>query len=342
MKKVAVIGHFGFGHDLANGQTIKTKIVAEEIHRFCNEKPVCVDAHGGIKAIIPVAFGAINSLRKCDNVIMMLTENGLKVCIPILAVFNKIFRRRLHYVVVGGWLPDFLKKHPGLVRELKSFYLIYVETYNMKSSLEQIGIKNVVVMPNCKNIKILDRPEKCSRPYKLCTFSRVMREKGIEDAVLAVKKANQKLGESFYRLDIYGQIDSKQEEWFEELKKTFPEYIKYGGTIQYDRSTDILKDYFLLLFPTYYVGEGFAGTAIDAFSAGVPVLASNWKYNSEVINEGINGGLFEAHNIEQMADRLVNIAQNTDKWEKMRENCLQDAEKYRPDKVLKKLFENLK
>jgi glycosyltransferase involved in cell wall biosynthesis len=52
--------------------------------------------------------------------------------------------------------------------------------------------------------------------------------------------------------------------------------------------TKVLRDYFALLFPIYYIGEGFAGTAIDAFSAGVPVIASDWKYNSEVIKEGIN------------------------------------------------------
>ena len=31
MKKVCVIGHFGFGENLLNGQTIKTKIVTKEL-----------------------------------------------------------------------------------------------------------------------------------------------------------------------------------------------------------------------------------------------------------------------------------------------------------------------
>lgn len=35
--KVGIIGHFGFGSDLANGQTIKTKIVAEEINEITRE-----------------------------------------------------------------------------------------------------------------------------------------------------------------------------------------------------------------------------------------------------------------------------------------------------------------
>ena len=84
MSRVAVIGHFGIGLDLANGQTIKTKIVTDAVEKKIGEKAYIVDAHGGVKAIIPVVVGCIKALKKCDNVILMLTENGLKVSVPIL------------------------------------------------------------------------------------------------------------------------------------------------------------------------------------------------------------------------------------------------------------------
>lgn len=31
MKKVSVVGHFGFGHDFFDGQTVKTKILTDEL-----------------------------------------------------------------------------------------------------------------------------------------------------------------------------------------------------------------------------------------------------------------------------------------------------------------------
>ena len=38
MKRISVIWHFGFGLNLLNGQTIKTKIITEELERiFGNE-----------------------------------------------------------------------------------------------------------------------------------------------------------------------------------------------------------------------------------------------------------------------------------------------------------------
>lgn len=61
-----------------------------------------------------------------------------------------------------------------------------------------------------------DIPE--SEPLPLCTFSRVMKEKGIEDAVNAVKSVNKYFGRVVYTLDIYGQVDSNQTGWFDNLR----------------------------------------------------------------------------------------------------------------------------
>ena len=66
---------------------------------------------------------------------------------------------------------------------------------------------------------------KFSKPYHICTFSRVMKEKGIENIVNVVKKINKK--EVLYTLDIYGPVDNKYRDDFEKLQNSFPNYIKY-------------------------------------------------------------------------------------------------------------------
>lgn len=137
MSRVAVIGHFGVGLDLANGQTIKTKIVTEAIEKNIGERVLIIDAHGGVKAIIPVILGCIKALKNCDNIILMLTENGLKVTVPILSIFNRFYKKRIHYIVIGGWLPKFLEKQELLEKQLKTFFKIYVETNTMKKRLEE-------------------------------------------------------------------------------------------------------------------------------------------------------------------------------------------------------------
>ena len=55
-------------------------------------------------------------------------------------------------------------------------------------------------------------------------------------------------------------------DWLETLRKKFPDYISYCGLISFEKSVETLKEYFALLLPTYYEGEGFAGTLIGAYS----------------------------------------------------------------------------
>ena len=48
-----------------------------------------------------------------------------------------------------------------------------------------------------------------------------------------------------------------------------------------------------MIFPTYYVGEGFPGTIIDAFSSGIPDIATDWRYNSEIVQNGKTGYIYK-------------------------------------------------
>ena len=330
--KVSVLGHFGAGETLLNGQTVKTKIITEEFQRrFGREQVLRIDTHGGWKTLVKAPFQTISALKNSKNILIFPAQNGLKIYAPLLSFFRHFFKgRKLHYVVIGGWLPQFLTKRNGLAKALKNFDGIYVETGTMKSALEARGFENVFVMPNCKKLTVLSENELVypqGVPYKLCTFSRVMREKGIEDAVKTVTAVNQSFGHTVFSLDIYGQVDENQTEWFGALQRTFPDYIRYGGLIPFGKSVETLKEYFALLFPTYYEGEGFAGTLIDAYSAGVPVIASDWKYNTELVNENV-GYVYKTRDNAALAELLSTVATNPTLILKKKNACLYEVKKY--------------
>jgi glycosyltransferase involved in cell wall biosynthesis len=345
MKKAGVCGHFGIGRNLLNGQTVKTKTVTEELKNRLGETQVAVaDSCGGFKAMPRMAADVLRLFKGCENVIMMPANRGLRFFAPLFLTYNKFYRRRIHYIVIGGWLDTFLESHKWLVGLLKKFDAIYVESETMKTALCERGFDNAVVMHNFKKLKSLSENEleyPDGEPYKLCTFSRVMKEKGIEDAIDAVKTVNSRLGRTVYTLDIFGQVDKDYEERFSELKKTFPDFIRCGGAIDADRSTETLKSYFALLFPTYYRGEGFAGTLIDAMSAGVPVIASDWKYNSEFVVPGRTGVIIKNCNLEKLAKVLADIADDSEKWNSMRLSALREAEKYSPEKASRPLIDRI-
>ncbi|MBP3376890.1 MAG: glycosyltransferase [Clostridia bacterium] len=345
LKTACVIGHFGFGLDLLNGQTVKTKILSEELEKRFPDGILKIDTHGGIKSLIKAPFHVLKALKRCKNVIILPAHNGLRVYAPLLALMRPLYKgRRLHYAVIGGWLASFLENKKGLEKNLKKFDGVYVETSTMKNALEAKGFENVLVMPNCKELKILS-PEELSKdysePYKLCTFSRVMKEKGIEDAVNAVKAVNEKASRVVYSLDIYGQIDGGQTEWFESLKASFPEYIRYGGLVPFDKSVEVLKDYYALLFTTRFFTEGIPGTVIDAYAAGIPVVSARWESFADIIDEGMTGMGYTIENVNELTSMLENISSFTESVDSMRKNCLVKAEQYLPRKALNVMVERM-
>ena len=343
MKKVCIIGCFADTLDLLNGQTVKTKIVYKEMkNAFGCDEVMKVDTYGGIKTLVKTPIIVLNALIHSQNVIILPAENGLRIIAPLLITFNKVFKRNICYDVIGGWLPEFVNKRKWLGAFLKKINYIFVETESMKEQLESQGYDKVEVIPNCKEFDILDtKTIKYTEgiPYRLCTFSRVIKEKGIEDAVQAVCEINSKYDDIFAELDIYGQIEDSQKEWFEQLQASSPQYIRYKGMVPFNQSTEVLKNYDALLFPTYYEGEGFAGTIIDAFAAGLPVIASDWKYNSEIIKQGITGMITKTHSISELKNAILSINSDVEKWNFMRKNCISEAKMYLPANAMKKLID---
>ena len=344
MKTASVIGHFAFGKTFLDGQTIKTKILTEELQKKLGQEQVLIiDTHGGLKTLAKAPVQILFALKNSQNVIIFPAHNGLRVYAPLLSRLKRFFKnKKLHYVVIGGWLPQFLTKRKGLAKALKKFDGIYVETDTMKSALEARGFENVFVMPNCKKLTVLSESELVypqGVPHKLCTFSRVMREKGIETAINVIKKVNDRLGYLAYSLDIYGQVDTTQTEWFENLKKHFSEGVRYCGCVDADKSVEILQSYFALLFPTHFYTEGIPGTIIDAYAAGIPVISAKWESYSDVVDEGVTGIGYDFDDVEQFAQLLLNIAENPNTLLEMKYACIEKAENFIPANAIRVLLD---
>ena len=345
MKKVSVIGHFAKGLDLANGQTIKTKTVTTALKKeIGDEEVITFDTHGSL-ALLKAPFQCLNALKKSENVIIFPAYKGLRVYAPLLCAFRRLYKsRQLHYVVVGGWLPEFVKGKPFLKKALLHFDGIYVQAEAMKNVLEKQNFNNVYVMHNFKNMKVLNENElvyPTNPPLRLCTFSRVSRQKGIGDAIEAVQTINKKLGYIAYSLDIYGAIDEPEKDWFENLKKQFPPYISYKGVASGFNSVDVLKNYFALLFPTYYKGEGFAGTLIDAYSSGLPVIATDWRYNKEFVNERV-GIVYPSRDNVALEEILLKVEKKPEILSSLKKNCLSEAKRYTAKEAMKPLLEKIR
>lgn len=345
LKIVGVLGHFAENTELNDGQTNKTRIVFAELKRHINDADVCAaDSYKWKQNPLKLFGNCLKLVGTCRNIIIFPAHNGLKVFVPMLCFFNLFYKRKLHYVVIGGWLPEFLEKHRLIGHLLKFFYCIYVETNSMKLKLEGMGYDNVCVMPNFKHLTCL-KPEdlvyQAEEPFAFCTFSRVMREKGIEDAVQAVTAINEEAGRTCCTLDIFGQTDQNYAAQFWEMQKHFPKYIQYRGVVSADKSVETLKHYFALLFPTHFQLEGLAGTLLDAFFSGTPIITTNWKHSREFIESFSEGLIYPNEEMDNLENAMKWAMKNKDAFLAMKKQCLSAAEQFKPDKVIQALLNNL-
>lgn len=342
MKRIGLIGNLGSSNNCNDGQTVKTKIVLNGLIKIIgNEQVLYFNTFGGIKHLFKSVIITFSFLRKCNNVIILPAHNGIKIFAPLLAVLNRIYKRQLHYIVIGGWLPEFLISKPWLKKALLKFSFIYVETSTMKNKLEVMGFSNIIIMPNCKDLDILkeeDLPRTVSEPYKLCTLSRVIKQKGIEDAINAVNDLNKKYKRQVFSLDIFGPIDENYKDSFANIQLTFPPNIKYRGIVPFDKTVECLKNYYLLLFPTHYFTEGIPGTIIDSFAAGVPIIFSKWVNYKDLMQDGKDGIGYEFGNYNDFIEKIDYIIHQSELYKVMKINCLKRAEEFSTESVIKNLL----
>ncbi len=336
--RICIIGAFEFETMSTGGQPVKTRELYYALcGRYGNDNIEYVDTYNWKHKAIKLFLEINKKVNHADVVIMLPAINGVAVFAPMLAFYKKLKHIKLYYDVVGGWLPELIESKPGLKKALAKLDDIWVETDDMKRKLEDQGLCRVRVLPNFKRLKaadISDLPQNTVPPFRLCTFSRIMREKGIEDAANAVMKVNKAFGRNICELDIYGQIHPGYEKGFKSLIESSSGQISYKGLVQPNESVGVLKDYYALLFPTFYEGEGMAGTLIDAIFSGLPAIVSDWRYNREIIKDGYTGYIHKAADVDDLSEKIQNAVNDPARWNKMRLNCLNEAERYMPDTVV--------
>ena len=119
MIKIGICGHFGGNRNFLDGQTVKTKIITRELQKDYGDAEVKkVDTFGGKRRLVPIILNLIGLVMSCKNIIILPAHNSLRIFAPLLAFVNYFYHKKLHYVVIGGWLPEFVSKRKFLRKAL--------------------------------------------------------------------------------------------------------------------------------------------------------------------------------------------------------------------------------
>jgi glycosyltransferase involved in cell wall biosynthesis len=338
--QVLICGNYGRDFQTIDGQTIKTRTLKDAVAAVLGESTVStLDTSTVFRNPLSFYRSARKRFAKSTHVIFLLGRRALPVLLALFLRWKKKGGQDIRYVVIGGWLPDLLAKSRRLREQCLRIDGIYVETQSMADRLKADGFGNVHVLPNFRwfdrNMARSYAPAEA--PLRLVFCARVVKEKGIEDAIASVNSLNANLGQPLVSLDVYGPVSESYRQRFEQLVAASVG-TTYKGLLEMTELYRVLQQYDLLLFPTYYPGEGFPGTIVDAFIAGVPVLASDWKYNREIIDPGRTGAICRARSSEDMIERLRQYIGAPQLLAEMRKHCIDRAHEYHVDHALKELL----
>ena len=345
-KKLAVvIGNHSLGIDgRFNGQTVKTRDYYHYlVKRYGEDQVSRVDTHNWKKRFFRTFFKLFFSCARHKNVVLLLGINGARVINPFVVFLKKIFKFRILFPVVGGGLMYEFENHKKLKKSFDKTDAIYFETKTMMNHFKDKGYTNIHYAPvfSRRVLNIEPNINDLSTPLKLCTYARVCKEKGIDAAIEAVCKVNEHFGKTVCTLDVFGTpYDYFKEEFYDLIAKSNGA-VESKPYLNGDNVIDTLSQYALMLFPTHYEGEGFPIAIVECMLGGVPVIASDWHFNSEIVIHEKTGYVFSLDNMEALSEILMELVNNPEKISEMKANCLEYAKNFTPEAVLEDIFDRI-
>jgi glycosyltransferase involved in cell wall biosynthesis len=212
-------------------------------------------------------------------------------------------------------IKDVLKE---LVDNLDQF-VTYTKWYEKILLENGVPQNKVTVVPTAaitvkknEQIKILNP---AGLPVKIIFIGRIQPQKGIH---LIIEAMRHFLLEQV-RIDLYGKKEDS-----DYYKKCINESLHlkniiWKGTIPTHKVSETISAYDILCLPSTF-SEMSSLVVQEAFSAGVPILASKVYGNMEQVKHNLNGLLFEVNSAEDLKDKIKALVDNPQLLQELKNN----------------------
>lgn len=326
-KKVILIGPCGGGSVPKNGASAKNN----QLVIFLRKKNIniqIIDTENWRKNPLVLVALALTILRypKAKYIIATDNSSGYKI-IRLFAMLP--FKFSVVYWVIGGSIASSIIQGEYDVIPYRQLDCILVEGEKLKRQFESLNVNNVIIVPNFKNIEYYPSLNySIGSKVKFVFLSRMIPYKGCDIIINAITLLNSDCLEKF-SVSFYGPFEDSYEEVFMSKVKHMPN-VKYCGFLDLTQkeSYDKLAEYDVMLFPTFWPGEGFPGIFIDAFICGVPVVATDWSINSEIIVDGETGWLIKPKSVESLYYVMKKIIEDPSDIIRMKSICASKAKNF--------------
>ena len=169
--------------------------------------------------------------------------------------------------------------------------LLLVETRAAESYFRP-RCRHVDWYPNSRPLSPSDLPCHAERATRFVYIGHVKPSKGIRELLATARTLP-----SDATIDIYGPLQHGIEQ------PEFTGRVHYCGELPPAEVPRVLSQHDILLLPTHYSGEGYPGVILEAFAAGLPVIATRWQSIPEIVNDE-NGALVEPRSAAELSETM--------------------------------------
>ncbi|GJQ26860.1 MAG: hypothetical protein HBSAPP02_18920 [Phycisphaerae bacterium] len=256
---------------------------------------------------------------RAEVVSLQSMPSGIPFIGPFAWLAARIWKRPLMIRMFGG--ESFLEGQ-GLGAALMRWIvrrcdLYLAQTKQLVAEAQAAGLRRVEWYATSRPMSDAAPTVEASRPCRKFVFlGHVKPLKGIEELIAAGERM-----ENDVTIDVYGPLmDGLTESRFAKLTR-----VRYRGTIPAGTGVRVLQDYDAMVFPTYWPGEGYPGVVIEAFAAGLPVIATRWRNIPEIVDDSC-GLLIEPRNVDALHDAMQKLVRDAALFRRLRQGALRQRD----------------
>lgn len=269
-----------------------------------------------------VVYRLFVTIRKVDVVTLHCCTPALPTMGTMVLFLSRLFRKPL---VIRKFAGTDYRAFGTLRGRLSEYVLLHAdlylaETQGLVVQATDRGLKNVHWFPNHRRFCVSDIDTPWKKVKAICKkfvyVGHVREYKGMR--ILAEAAAQLPSGVT---VDVYGP-------WFDDLDRSIFDRcpnIRYAGVLKPEEVVETMRRYDAFVLPTHHEGEGYPGTILEAYNAGLPVVTTKWRALPEIVDDTV-GILVEPKNAEDLYRAMARLSEDNGLFQQYRANTRTKAQ----------------
>lgn len=318
----------------SHGTSVKFDVFCKYAKERLGSKHIgIIDTQTGDKAL--VSAYSLSSLRGYFKILLRTFIGGVRGDVIVVfgsqrfatvfggtvALLFGALGKRVYISLFGGAYDMYLDSFSPQLRKLTTLAFsfssgIIVETRQQEIYLRDVWPNKTYYVPNFRAKAPLVAP--ANRPTKnvvrFIYVGVIRREKGIGELLQAFSDLERIVAKGgivgTVYLDLYGPVYDSPNDYVDLTRALQSELIQFHGELQHEQVLQAYAEADVFIYPSYWPSEGHSGAVIEALMHGLPVIATDWRANKELVHDDVNGLLCPPRDSEALRECMVKLVCN--------------------------------